>query len=202
MESGPNPVEEHLQPQEVRNRLLELGAALEGHFQLSSGMHSNRYFQCARVLQYPELAKELGRLLGEQCNELEIDVVLSPAVGGLIIGHEVGRALGRRHVFCERKEGGMQLRRGFEIHKGESILLVDDVLTRGTSQREMQTLVEALDAQVYGIAVIVDRREADVSIQVPVSALLTEEVQTWDPSECPLCRDGVPLDSPGSRHAS
>jgi orotate phosphoribosyltransferase len=201
MESGPTPVEEHLQPGEVRSRLIELGAVLEGHFQLSSGLHSDRYFQCARVLQYPELAKELGRLLGEQCNELEIDLVLSPAVGGLIIGHEVGRALGRRHVFCERKGDEMQLRRGFAIRKGESVLLVDDVLTRGTSQREMQTLVEASEAQVHSIAVIVDRREAGIAIRVPVRALLTEEVLTWDPPECPLCRDGVPLDSPGSRHA-
>ncbi len=201
MASDPHPVEEHLQPKEVRGRLVELGAVLEGHFQLSSGLHSNRYFQCAQVLQFPELAKELGRLLGEKCNELEIDLVLSPAVGGLIIGHEVGRALGRRHVFCERKEGEMQLRRGFAIHQGESVLLIDDVLTRGTSQGEMQRLVEANNAQVHGIGVIVDRREAGVAIEVPVSSLLQEEVQVWDPPECPLCRDGAPLDSPGSRHA-
>ncbi len=196
------PPDEHLRPEDVADRLTELGALLTGHFQLSSGLHSNRYFQCAQVLQYPELARELGRLLAERCNELEYDLVLSPAVGGILIGHEVARALGRRHLFCERKDGHLQLRRGFSVRKSESVLLVDDVLTRGTSFREMQALVEASEATVHGIAVIVDRREAGVDLPVPVHALVTEEVQTWDPSQCPLCAQGIPLDSPGSRHGA
>ena len=193
---------EHLQPEEVAARLAELGAVLSGHFQLSSGLHSDRYFQCAQVLQYPELAKELGRLLAERFNELEFDFVLSPAVGGIILGHEVARALGRRHIFCEREEGGMQLRRGFTIHKGERALLVDDVLTRGTSFREMSALVESSKAESHGVGVIVDRRESDVEIPVQIEALLVEQVQTHEPDACPLCQASVPLSSPGSRHGT
>ncbi len=202
MTPGGLPSDEHLKESEVRDRLVELGAVLDGHFQLSSGLHSNRYFQCALVLQYPELARGLGRLLAEHCNELEYDLVLSPAVGGILIGQEVARALGRRHLFCERKDGRLALRRGFGIRKSESVLLVDDVLTRGTSFGEMRQLVEEQEAEVHGIAVIVDRREAGVEVPVPVHALLVEDVGTWDPAQCPLCRQDVPLDTPGSRHGA
>lgn len=192
---------EHLQPEEVLDRMREVGALLEGHFKLSSGRHSDRYFQCARLLQYPGLATDVGRLLAEQFNELEIDVVVSPAVGGVILGHEVARGLGRRHVFAERKDGAFAIRRGFELEKGERVLLVDDVLTRGTSMREMVTLVESLHGEVCGLGVIVDRREPDVTIDVPVASLVQMEVATYEPDACRLCEAGVELDSPGSRHA-
>ncbi len=192
--------QQHLKPDEVHDRLVELGAILQGHFKLSSGLHSDRYFQCAKVLQYPDLAKELGRLLAEKCNELEIDLVLSPAVGGILIGHEVARALGRRHVFCERKEGQLQLRRGFTVRKGESALLVDDVLTRGTSLQEMRTLVESCEGTVKSIAVIVDRREETVKLDLAVHCLLREEVRTFQAKQCPLCKSGEALEAPGSRH--
>lgn len=191
----------HLKPDEVQTRLAELGAVLDGHFQLSSGLHSNRYFQCARVLQYPGLAKELGRLLAERFNELEIDFVLSPAVGGVIIGHEVARALGRRHVFAERREGKFTVRRGFEIKKGERALLVDDVLTRGTSSNEMIELVRDHEADPVGLGVIVDRRDPDLELDLPIASLIQVQVETYQPDDCPLCRDGRTLDSPGSRHA-
>jgi orotate phosphoribosyltransferase len=196
------PTELHLKPDEVIDRLRELDAVLEGHFQLSSGLHSNRYFQCARVLQYPGLAKELGRLLSEQFNELEIDFVLSPAVGGMIIGHEVARALGRRHVFAERREGKFSVRRGFELKKGERALIVDDVLTRGTSFREMGELVASHEAEAVGLGVIVDRRDPDLELDLPVASLIQIEVATHAPDKCPLCRDGVAIDSPGSRHGA
>jgi len=191
----------HLKPDEVQTRLAELGAVLDGHFQLSSGLHSNRYFQCARVLQYPGLAKELGRLLAERFNELEIDFVLSPAVGGVIIGHEVARALGRRHVFAERREGKFTVRRGFEVKKGERALLVDDVLTRGTSSNEMIELVRDHEADPVGLGVIVDRRDPDLELDLPIASLIQVQVETYQPDDCPLCRDGRTLDSPGSRHA-
>jgi len=144
---------------------------------------------------------EYSQFLAEQFNELEIDFVLSPAVGGVIIGHEVARGLGRRHVFAERREAGFALRRGFEILKGENALIIDDVLTRGTSFHEMARLVEAHQAHVVGLGVIVDRREADVRIEPLVASLIEMEVRTWDPGQCPLCEQGIPLDSPGSRHA-
>lgn len=193
---------QHLGPDQVEARLRELDAVLEGHFELSSGLHSNRYFQCARVLQYPGLAKELGRLLAEQFNELEIDFVLSPAVGGVLIGHEVARALGRRHLFAERREGNLIVRRGFEMRKAERGVIVDDVLTRGTSFFELAHLVERAQAEAVGLGVIVDRREKGVKIPVPVASLVTVEVQTHEATRCPLCQGGTPLDSPGSRHAS
>lgn len=202
MSGADDQLNQHLGPGQVEARLRELGAVLEGHFQLSSGLHSNRYFQCARVLQYPGLAKELGRLLAEQFDELEIDFVISPAVGGVLIGHEVARALGRRHVFAERREGALVIRRGFEIRKAERAVVVDDVLTRGTSYFELAQLVESAQARVGGLGVIVDRRESGVQIPVPVASLLAVEVQTFEPSQCPLCQGGTPLDSPGSRHAS
>ena len=195
-------LDEHLRPEDVLPRLRELEALLEGHFQLSSGRHSDRYFQCARILQYPGLARELGRLLAEQFDELAIDLVVSPAVGGVVIGHEVGRGLGRRHVFAERKDGRFAIRRGFEILKGENVLLVDDVLTRGTSFEEMRELVTQHGASVAGLGVIVDRREAGVEIAVPVASLVSVDVQTFDPDDCPLCRDEVPLVAPGSRHVA
>jgi len=192
---------DHLQVEDVLPRMREVGALLEGHFRLSSGRHSDRYFQCARLLQYPGLALEVGRLLAERFDELEIDVVVSPAVGGVVLGQEVARGLGRRHVFAERKDDGFSVRRGFEILKGENVLIVDDVLTRGTSFGEIRRTVDDHDATVIGLGVIVDRREADVSIDVPVHALVQMEVATYDPDACPLCEGGVELESPGSRHA-
>ena len=197
-----DPLLQHLEPEQVEARLRELGAVLEGHFQLSSGLHSNRYFQCAQVLQFPGLAKELGRLLGEQFDELEIDLVVSPAVGGVLIGHEVARALGRRHVFAERRDGALAVRRGFDVRKAERALIVDDVLTRGTSFFELSKLVERLEATTVGLGVIVDRRESGLEIPVPVASLMAVEVQTHEPDRCPLCQANVPLDSPGSRHAT
>jgi orotate phosphoribosyltransferase len=191
----------HLTPDEVEARLAELDAIQSGHFKLSSGLHSDRYFQCARVLQYPGLARELGRLLGERFDELQIDFVISPAAGGVVLGHEVARALGRRHIFAERREGGFSIRRGFEIKKGERGLVVDDVLTRGTSFAEMTELIASHEAALVGLGVIVDRREPDVVLDSLVHSLLAIEVKTYEPDSCPLCREGTPLNSPGSRHA-
>jgi orotate phosphoribosyltransferase len=181
--------------------MRDVGALLEGHFELSSGRHSDRYFQCARLLQFPGLATDIGRLLAEQFNELQIDAVVSPAVGGVLLGHEVARGLGRRHLFAERKDGGFAIRRGFELEKGERVLLVDDVLTRGTSLREMTSLIESMDCEVVGLGVIVDRREPDVTVEIPVASLVQMEVATYEPDSCRLCESGLDLDSPGSRHA-
>jgi orotate phosphoribosyltransferase len=189
----------HLSLEDVPARLRELDAVLEGHFRLSSGLHSDRYFQCARVLQYPELARELGRMLAERFNELEIDLVLSAAVGGVLLGHEVARALGRRHVFCERREGVLSLRRGFEILKGESALLIDDVLTRGTSSSELQAVLATHQAAACGLGVLVDRRDSDVELQLRVESLVRERVAVAPAESCRLCAAGVPLTTPGSR---
>lgn len=183
----------------VLETMTELGALHRGHFLLSSGRHSDTYFQCARILMYPELARELGGAIAARFPEETYDVVVSPALGGVIIGHEVARALGRRFVFTERKDGEMQIRRGFALEKGERVLIVEDVVTRGTSLKEVIACVEETGAVVAGLASVIDRTSPDVDLPLPLEALARVDVTTWDPAECPLCREGVELVKPGSR---
>ncbi len=185
---------------QVLELMTELGALQQGHFLLSSGLHSDTYFQCARILQFPELARELGAAIAAGFTGETWDVVVSPALGGVIIGHEVARAVGRRFVFTERKDGAMSLRRGFFLEQGEKALVIEDVVTRGTSVREVCAVVEAEGGVVAGLGAIIDRTGADAALPLPLQALARVEVQTWDPAAtCPLCQDGVPLVKPGSR---
>ncbi len=177
----------------------ELEALQEGHFLLSSGRHSDTYFQCARVLQFPELARELGRLLAERIAVQEIDAVVSPALGAILIGHEVARAVGRRFLFTERVGGEMALRRGFSLEPGERVLIVEDVVTRGTSTAEVAGIVAAGGAEVVGVACLVDRTAPDVTLPAPLTGLLRVDAVSWEPADCPLCRQGLPLVKPGSR---
>jgi orotate phosphoribosyltransferase len=179
--------------------MQELGALHRGHFKLSSGLHSDTYFQCARILQYPELARELGQHLAEPFDPNAIDLVVSPALGGILIGHEVARALGRRFVFTEREGGVMTLRRGFTLEKGEKVLIVEDVVTRGTSVREVADVVEAHEGVVVGLACLVDRTGGGVDLPVPLEALARVAVVNHEPDSCPLCKAGEPLVKPGSR---
>ncbi len=185
---------------QVLELMTELGALQQGHFLLSSGLHSDTYFQCARILQFPELARELGAAIAAGFTGETWDVVVSPALGGVIIGHEVARAVGRRFVFTERKDGAMSLRRGFFLEQGEKVLVVEDVVTRGTSVREVCQVVESAGGVVAGLGAIIDRTSPDADLPLPLQALARVEVQTWDPAAgCPLCQDGVPLVKPGSR---
>jgi orotate phosphoribosyltransferase len=184
---------------DVLDLMSELGALHEGHFLLSSGLHSDRYFQCARILQFPELARELGAAIATRFLDETYDAVVSPALGGILIGHEVARALGRRFVFTERKDGQMSLRRGFFLEKGEKVLVVEDVVTRGTSVREVCRVVEENGGVVTGVGAIIDRTADAAELPLPLVALARVEVQTWSAEDCPLCRDGVPLVKPGSR---
>jgi len=179
--------------------MTELGALHRGHFQLSSGLHSDTYFQCARILQFPDLARELGAAIAENFRDDTYDVVVSPALGGILIGHEVARALGRRFVFTERKDGGMEMRRGFFLEKGEKVLVVEDVVTRGTSVREVIEVVEREGGVVTGVGSIIDRTSDSADLPLPLQALARVEVATWQPEQCPLCRDGVAVVKPGSR---
>jgi len=175
------------------------GGLLEGHFQLSSGLHSTGYLQCAQVLQHPEHAAALGRALAEQATRLEPDLVLSPALGGVIIGHEVGRALGVRAPFAERLDGELGLRRGFRIEPGERVLVVEDVVTTGGSTRETIAVATAAGGTVVGVAAIIDRGEAPVRFDVPFDTLVQIPLPAHEPSECPRCANGEPLLKPGSR---
>ncbi|WP_033376818.1 orotate phosphoribosyltransferase [Desulfurispora thermophila] len=177
----------------------ETGALLEGHFLLSSGRHSDRYFQCARVLQYPDHAERLCRELVSKINLPELQVVTAPALGGIIAGYEVARALGVRSIFAERENGRMTLRRGFGIAPGERVLVVEDVVTTGGSVREVMQVVREAGGQVVGVGTLVDRSGGRVDFGVPLWSLVQMEVQTFAPDECPLCRQGLPLVKPGSR---
>ena len=184
---------------EVLDLMAELGALHRGHFLLSSGLHSDTYFQCARILQYPELARELGAAIAAAFQGETFDVVVSPALGGILIGHEVARALGRRFVFTERQEGMMTLRRGFTLERGDKVLVIEDVVTRGTSVREVCRAVEAAEGVVTGVGAIIDRTGPGADLPLPLHALARVTVQTWETATCPLCRQGLPVVKPGSR---
>jgi|YNPMSStandDraft_1061717.scaffolds.fasta_scaffold01429_2 orotate phosphoribosyltransferase len=188
-----------LSESEVLDLFRRTGAFLEGHFQLSSGLHSPKYLQCALVLQHPLHAEALGRALAANVR-FEADVVVSPAMGGLIIGHEVARALGLRHIFAERDSARrMTLRRGFRVAPGERALIVEDVITTGGSTLEVAELLRGLGAQVAGAASIIDRSGGAADLGVPRVALATLAVEAWPPEQCPLCGQGVPVEKPGSR---
>jgi len=184
---------------EVWEILKKTGAILDGHFLLSSGMHSDGYIQCARILQYPSYATQVIKLIADKVRHLEIDLVVGPALGGIIVAYELGRQLDKKAMFAERKEGIMQLRRGFIIKPGEKVLITEDVVTTGKSTMEVRELVEKRGAEVIGVACIVDRRSKEYSLPLPLYSALPMNIKTYSPEECPLCRRGVPLENPGSR---
>jgi orotate phosphoribosyltransferase len=182
------------------------GAYLQGHFRLTSGLHSAEYLQCALVLQHPEHAGRLGSMLAEALAEplggRTVETVISPAMGGLIIGHEVARALNARHIFAERDAGRrMTLRRGFSCRAGEPVVVVEDVITTGGSTLEVVELARAAGAEVLAAASIIDRSGGAAQVSVPRVALATLAVTTWEPDNCPLCAQGLPVTKPGSRPA-
>src|SRR5207342_1256401 len=168
------------------------GALLDGHFRLSSGLHSDRYLQSALVLQYPDLAERLGVALAALARQLEPTAVLSPALGGIVIGQEVGRALGVRALFAERQDGALMLRRGFMLSESDRVLVIEDVLTTGRSTRETMQVATASGAQVIGVGSIVDRSGGALSFDVPYRALLNVDLPTYQPDACPLCAQGLP----------
>jgi orotate phosphoribosyltransferase len=180
--------------------MVRSGALMRGHFRLTSGLHSDEYCQCARVLERPEVAEELGRMLADLYADEKIDTVVSPAIGGIVIGHEVARALGVRSLFAERTESGMALRRGFSLEPGERVLIIEDVVTTGGSVREVAEAVKAAGAELAGFGFIMDRSREPLDLPAPAKALLEgREMVTYQPDTCPLCEAGVPIDKPGSR---
>ncbi len=177
----------------------ETGALLTGHFRLSSGLHSDRYLQCARLLMWPRRAEQAGRELAARLAEFGARAVMSPALGGVVIGHETARALDVPAMFVERKDGAFALRRGFALEPGEPVVVVEDVFTTGKSTREAAAAVEAAGGRVVAVGSIVDRGLPAGAFRVPSRSLLSLSVPSWPEAECPLCRQGVPIDSPGSR---
>jgi len=183
----------------VLDMFRKSGALLEGHFRLTSGLHSDRYFQSALVLQYPEFASALGEALGERLTHLQGTAVLSPALGGIVIGQEVGRALGIRAMFAERVDGKLILRRGFTLSPADRVVVVEDVVTTGGSTRETIDVANAAGATVSGAAALVDRSGDSSNVPVPLFSLIQMNVPTYDPEACPLCAKGIPVTKPGSR---
>ena len=190
-----------LQAEEVIQRFRNTGALLEGHFVLSSGLHSAVYLQCALVLQHPVVAEEFGRAIADQFRSQQISTVASPAIGGIVIGHEVARALGARFIWTERQDGAMVLRRGFSVSTGERILVVEDVVTTGGSTRETIAALQANGAEIVGAASIIDRSAGQAEVGVPRVALATLNVASVEQTFCAACKRGEPAIKPGSRKA-
>jgi len=183
----------------VLDRFRRVGALLEGHFRLTSGLHSPGYLQCALVLQHPIEAEACGAAIADRVRPLAPDVVLSPALGGIVIGQEAGRALGVRAIFAERQDGKLTLRRGFSLEPGEKVLVVEDVVTTGGSTQETIDVARSAGATVVGAAAIIDRSGGKQRIDVPFHALATIALPTYEADACPLCAEGKPVVKPGSR---
>ncbi|MDD8017549.1 MAG: orotate phosphoribosyltransferase [Bacteroidota bacterium] len=177
----------------------ETNALLEGHFVLTSGLHSPHYFQCAKVLQYPKFLHLLAGDIAKHYEYSEVELVISPAVGGIVVGTEVGRVLGSRTIFAEREQGAMKLRRGFEIKKGERVLVVEDVVTTGGSVEEIIAMVNAAEAKLVGVGCIVDRSNGATKFDAKFYSVMEMEVQTFKEAEMPDWLKAVPLSKPGSR---
>lgn len=186
--------------EKVLQIFMETGVLLQGHFLLTSGRHSDRYLQCAKVFQYPRYAEEITRALADKFKDEPVDMVVGPAIGGIILSYEMGRCLGVKAIFAEREDGRMALRRGFEIPEGSRVLVVEDVVTTGGSVMEVMELVKSCGGQVVGVGTVVDRSGGKVDFGVKFHSVISLDVKSYAPEECPICRTGLPLVKPGSRH--
>ncbi len=176
------------------------GALLEGHFLLTSGRHSNQYFQCAKVLQYPNYTAEICSVIAKHFHNYDIDTVIAPAMGGMIVGYEVARQLNKRSIFTERENKEMTLRRGFSLDKDEKVLVCEDVITTGGSVKEVIEIVKSYNAEIIGVASIVDRSNGKVDFGYPLFSTLKLDVVSYEPADCPICKEGkIELIKPGSR---
>jgi orotate phosphoribosyltransferase len=188
-----------LQTEEVIERFKRTGALLEGHFVLTSGLHSTKYLQCALLLQHPAEAIAFGQALADHYRDQKIETVAAPAIGGLVIGYEVARSLGARFIWTEREDGRMTLRRGFTVRPGESVIVIEDVITTGGSTRETVEVLRTAGARIIGAASIIDRSSGRADVGVPRFALATLDVPALAPSACDLCAQGIQAIKPGSR---
>jgi orotate phosphoribosyltransferase len=184
---------------EILNIFKKTEALLTGHFLLTSGRHSDRYFQCAKVLQYPEYTEKLCKMISDNFKGVEIDTVIAPAIGGLVVGQEVARQLNKRFIFAEREDKKLSLRRGFTLDKNEKVLVCEDVVTIGGSVFEVIDIVKNNKANVVGVGFIVDRSNGKVNFGYPQFSTLKMDVVSYLPDECPLCREDIELVKPGSR---
>ena len=185
--------------EEIVEILKDTGALLKGHFLLSSGKHSSEYVQCAKVLRFPDKAERILKPVRDQLENLEIDLLVGPAMGGILVSYELGRQLNKESVFTERKDGVMELRRGFEIRKGQKVLITEDVVTTGKSTLETKKVLEDLGAKVIGVACIIDRRDDKANLDIPVYSAVSLNIEVYEPDSCPICHTGHELTKPGSR---
>ena len=190
-----------IKTEEVMKKFEQAGAIQKGHFKLTSGVHSDTYIQCAQVMQHPEFMHNLCSELGKKFRGDDIDVIVGPAIGGIIMAHVMARVLGPwvRAIFTERENGKMTLRRSFEIKEGEKVLVVEDVTTTGSSVREVMDIVKSRQGKVVGVGVLIDRSGGKVDFGIKTEKLLTVDIKTYLPEECPLCKKGIPVVKPGSR---
>ena len=184
----------------ILNIFKSTGALLEGHFVLTSGRHSSSYFQCAKVLQYPEYLTAFSVMIGDEFESKKPDVIISPAVGGIVLGTEVGTQLGCRTIFAERKNGAMVIRRGFEINANEKVLVVEDVITTGGSVQETINLAEKSGGKIIGIGVLVDRSNGKAKLNKHQYSIIKLNSVSYDPSKVPNDLSKIPIKKPGSRH--
>ena len=185
--------------EQVKELLVQHGALLEGHFLLTSGLHSGQYVEKFQVLQYPKATEQLCAGLAEKFSGEKIDVVIGPVTGGIILAHETAKHFGTRAIFAERDNGRMTIKRGFEIKPGERVLVVEDIVTTGGSVQEVIDVVAGMGGIIAGVGILVDRSGGTVDFGAPAKALLTLQIKNYLPDECPLCKQGIPLVKRGSR---
>ena len=183
--------------EDVLELLKKAEGVLNGHFCLTSGLHSNIYFQCAKLYQYPEITEELGKRLAKALKDVEFDTIVAPAIGAMIIGYETAKQSKKRNLFVERKDGEMQLRRGYTLKKGERVVIIEDVITTARTIKETMAAIKEFEPEVVAVGCIVDRTKGQTDYNI--KSLLQIDPVVYEPDNCPLCKEGIPLVKPGSR---
>ena len=183
----------------VKDLLIKAEGLLKGHFCLTSGLHSDTYFQCAKLYQYPDIVETLARELAQKLSSIDFDTIVAPAIGAVIFGYEVARQTKKRNLFVERKDGIMQLRRGYSLKKGEKIVIIEDVITTARTIFETKEALKEFEVDVQGVGCIVDRTQGKLENEFKIYSLLQSSPVTYKPEECPLCKQGIELVKPGSR---
>ena len=184
---------------DVKELLTETHGLLKGHFCLTSGLHSDTYFQCAKLYQYPDVVEKLAKELAKQLKDIEFDTIVAPAIGAVIFGYEVAKQAKKRNLFVERKDGLMQLRRGYSLEYGEKVVIVEDVITTARTIFETKEAIKEFGCDVVGVACIVDRTQGKLDNEFKIYSLLQSNPITYKPEECPLCKQNIELVKPGSR---
>ena len=183
----------------IKQLLIEADGLLHGHFCLTSGLHSDTYFQCAKLYQYPDLVEKIGNELAKKLADIEFDTIIAPAIGAVIFGYEVAKQARKRNLFVERKDGTMQLRRGYSLQKGEKVVIIEDVITTARTIFETIDAIKEFEPVVVGIGRIVDRTQGKLDDALRINSLLKIDPVVYEPANCPLCKENIPIAKPGSR---